>query len=521
MAVAEALLAAIPAGAQPGPVLFVNPTFLFAGSEGAELRISTQTQSPVRYCWNGVERAVRTEDSSGVLMKLTAQDLARPGFGELSMVDTETGETLSAIFVLTGYNVTPRDVVYDRVRKRLYLTTPEKPGDARFPGNSVVALDPESGTIGPALAVGLRPGQMAMSDDASVLYVAVEGDGMVRRLDLATMKVTSEFRYRPVAPAAFGYVHTAIAIFPVDSRTIALRTNPDLNSSRGFLSIYDDGVKRRAELAFADFDSMVFSRDGKYLFTGNAATFNQGQTMVRYLVDATGIPEQKALSAEGGAPVAFVEGLLYSSGGSVIDWQLMEVVGGLGVGGAVTVDAERKRLLVSYTGRVGPSDVVAPYLQAFDLATQTPFGRIRYGIADSYASASSTLRKLLPFGEDGLVMTDPRGLVVGHTPLAGPSPVIRADALGPVTPGETVSIDGENLGPDSPETASEPTSQLGWVQVWFDRKPGAIRYASKSQVNVIVPRDLEPGSNIHLQLWRMGLPSARIPLAVRATGGVQ
>jgi hypothetical protein len=454
-------------------------------------------------------------------MQLTAQDLARPGFGELSVANAETGEILYAVFVPTGYNVTPRDVVYDRVRKRFYLTTPEKPGDARFPANAVVALDAESGEVGPSLAVGLRPGQMAISEDASVLYVAVEGDGMVRRLDPTSMKIVSEFRYRSVATTSFGYSHTAIAILPTNPRTIALRANPDLNSSRGLLSVYDDGVKRRAELAFADFDSMMFSRDGKYLFAGNAATFNRGQTMRRYLVDATGIPEQKSPGAEGGAPVAFVADLLYSSGGSVIDWQSMEVVGALGAGGAVAVDAERKRLLASYTSRTVSSGQSMQYLQAFDLATETPFGRIPYGPADSYSNEQSTLRKLLRFGEDGLVMTDPRGLVVGRTPLAGPAPAIRADALGHVAPGETISIYGENLGPDSPETASEATAQLGWVQVWFDRKPGAVRYASKSQVDVIVPRDLEPGSSVRLQVWRMGLPSARIPLVVRAAGGGQ
>jgi hypothetical protein len=59
------------------------------------------------------------------------------------------------------------DLVADRFTQRLYASVPSRAGGpprSGGPGNSVTAIDPLSGKIGPSIFVGSEPGKMALSD---------------------------------------------------------------------------------------------------------------------------------------------------------------------------------------------------------------------------------------------------------------------------------------------------------------------------------------------------------------------
>ena len=88
------------------------------------------------------------------------------------------------------------DLVFDSTRGVLYASM-NPTGDA---GNSVLTIDPASGTVTGALPVGGLPTVLAISDDCSALYVGIstpaapptatpqiDGADSVRRIDLASM----------------------------------------------------------------------------------------------------------------------------------------------------------------------------------------------------------------------------------------------------------------------------------------------------------------------------------------------
>jgi uncharacterized protein (TIGR03437 family) len=54
------------------------------------------------------------------------------------------------------------------------------------------------------------------------------------------------------------------------------------------------------------------------------------------------------------------------------------------------------------------------------------------------------------------------------------------------------------------------------AQVWFDRLPGTVLLAYESQINVIAPFGLQAGSQVNVQVWHAGIPSAKIPMRVAA-----
>ena len=60
------------------------------------------------------------------------------------------------------------DLVYDPGTHRIYATVPSSAGAI---GNSVTAIDPETGQIGPSVFIGSEPGRLALSDDGMYLDV--------------------------------------------------------------------------------------------------------------------------------------------------------------------------------------------------------------------------------------------------------------------------------------------------------------------------------------------------------------
>src|SRR5438309_11010283 len=65
-------------------------------------------------------------------------------------------------------------IVYDPHSDRLYASVSHANGPPY--ADTVVAIDPNTGTVGQATPVGLEPNKLALSPDGHYLYVGVDGD---------------------------------------------------------------------------------------------------------------------------------------------------------------------------------------------------------------------------------------------------------------------------------------------------------------------------------------------------------
>ena len=130
------------------------------------------------------------------------------------------------------------DLIYDPWNQTIYASVPSRAG---MYANSVVPINPETGAIGNPIAVGNDPRRMALSDDGQFLYVGLDGEGAIRRINIASQ--SAELRFR-LDQYAF-LLANSISVMPGQPRTIAVsRREIACCPTPQSVAIYDDGIAR-------------------------------------------------------------------------------------------------------------------------------------------------------------------------------------------------------------------------------------------------------------------------------------
>jgi uncharacterized protein (TIGR03437 family) len=513
--------------------IYLQPAVLGVGTGPATLSISSVPMNSA-VCWNGSPRqsAADTANAGWLDVSLTAADLASPSLAEITVFDGSTNSLLADAWVPVGYTVAVQSAVYDPTRNVFYIGTGPTSKDSHFAANSITVLNPATGAIGPTLSLNTPVFDLALSDDASALYAALDSLSVVRKFDPAQLAAEGDFSYRPAGTAGgtFGFVAPpAIAVMPGQPQTVALFYAPQPGISTVSLAIFDSGVKRANETSPNDVqDALLFSADGKYLYVGSRAFFNLGGTTYRYSVDATGFPKQTPLAAKGGAPLTIVNGVLYTSRATMIDAATMTVKTVLPDAVSLAVDAANQRILTAWAAWSQDTEYYPDVLQAWDLSTWQALGSVQFGSTFYFGYGMAPGWRLFHFGSDGVLMCDDTNLFLFHTPLAAPAPSVVSAAVlnsasflgGAIAPGEILSVFGDNLGPQAGQAFSVDiygnVIPPGATQVWFNEMAGTVIYTSSGQVNVIAPFELEPGSAVNLQVWNWGIPSPQTQVTVAA-----
>ena len=528
---------------------FLTPGSLVAGSTTRTINIFNQGYSQsenLTALWNGSPRATTKTPQGTYTIQLTDADLATSQLAEIRMLDSASGALVDLTYCPIVWGVKPTGIAFDPSRNLAYLTTPPQTSDARFPANSVIAFDPASGTTGAVLTLGGVLGDLALSSDATALYVVDESAGLVRQIDPASFTQTGKFSFRAAGSITNpNFVpRDLIAVMPGKPNTVALGFAPNVNYSTTSLAIFDDGVARSNVITAAccgfsgtTANSFMFSPDGQYFFQDGDTYYLSDPSaggslpaVLRYLIDSTGFGvNQKPLTASGQGATVISGNLLYTAGVTAIDYTVMAPVRNLGISGPITIDTNTQRLFVLYTPPYFDDEGDAPPIEvaAYDLNTFEPLGAqiVRLNVAPGIKSSEALIR----FGTDGFVMPSSAGLAVFHTPLAGPAPNTGANAIvnaasqtgGPIAPGEIVTIYGTNLGPATPQVATFGSngllaSALSNVQVMFGEKAAIPVLAYSGQLNVVAPFELTPGQNVGMQVLYNGLPSPIVTLPVAA-----
>jgi uncharacterized protein (TIGR03437 family) len=129
----------------------------------------------------------------------------------------------------------------------------------------------------------------------------------------------------------------------------------------------------------------------------------------------------------------------------------------------------------------------------------------------------------------GTLQIGPQTIIV--TQEAAPLPVPQVTGVtsgasftvGPVSPGDIVSVFGSNLGPAAPgvgmqlnSAGTALTTSLGSTQVFFDDVAAALTYAGAGQVNAIVPYEVAGNPSTQMTVEYQGSISAPVTLNVQA-----
>ena len=321
------------------------------------------------------------------------------------------------------------DLVYNPQSQLLYASVPSGAGAPR--GNSVTRIDPVAGAIGSSTFVGSEPGRLALADDNQTMYVALNGANAVRRFDASSQTAGLQFS---LGNSSFDGPFRAddIAVMPGSPGTVAVSRNA---SGSGGTSIYDDGVAR-ARVAANGSNSA-----GGIEFGSPSRLYAGSGPVVTYSVAADGLTQVKSMLTGANGTAQFAGGLLYLSGGAVVDPEAGVVKGRFGStslasDSLMTVDAAQGRVYF-LTHDFNTSSWV---LRSFDTNTYRPIAAVTIQGVDT-GILSAGLSSLVRWGKNGLAFRTPTrvfliqtALVDSTEPVASPTPTPAATATPTPTP---------------------------------------------------------------------------------------
>lgn len=156
--------------------------------------------------------------------------------------------------------------------------------------------------------------------------------------------------------------------------------------------------------------------------------------------------------------------------------------------------------------------------------TVRPLVRFNISIAEDAPIGSASV--LLRLGDELSIFT-------GFLEVENPTPLpifssagitsAASFAAGTISPGEIISIFGENLGPtDAAPAFFDPLSsglseQLDGISVLIDSRPAPLFFASPGQLNVQAPFELQTGSVVAVRVLRDDVSSAEVFVLVGPT----
>ena len=346
-----------------------------AGGAGFTLTLSGSNFLPTSVVrWNGVSRPVTYDSEFQLRAQISAQDIQSLGSNSVTVFNSGAGSSSPVAFT-TYLPLATNDLVYDATRGVLWASIPSTGGPLL--GNSIVSVNPYTGVLGMPLWVGSEPGKLALSTDASTLWIALRGSPSIRKVSLITMTLSPVQPYFPGGWGSNVYANS-LAVAPGSASTVAV--------AAGFVTIYDNAVAR-ANAGTTGANSLAFGATSSTLYG-----YGYGGGLSIFTVGATGITNTKTPPNSGSYSndLRYDKGRLYLTSGQVLDGTTGNLLGKFAAPGPVAPDSKLGRAFtLNSSSSFGTPDQVT----AFDINTFLPLGSFGVGGLDtSFNSPSSLVR---------------------------------------------------------------------------------------------------------------------------------
>lgn len=265
----------------------ISPTKTATGSPAFTLTLNGTNFAPGCVAYFGTDPLPTTVVSD---IQLTAQvpasDLTAVAEVPVTAKNTQSAAS-NPIPFLVGMNIffgEVNDLLWDQARNILYIS---QPGTSTKNPDTVMAIDPitlvAEWTYSPG--TGSEPDHLAMSADNKYLYVGLDGNGTVERLDLGNQQAVPDITIPLGSDSNLGpYYAMDIEVDPVQSTTIAVaRGVPPAVSivqAIGGVAIYDNLTQRpnvitpTTQSADVLLDTIQWSLDGTQIYAANNENFD-------------------------------------------------------------------------------------------------------------------------------------------------------------------------------------------------------------------------------------------------------
>ena len=313
VAVAGAAYSVVPS------VAGVVPNLILAGSSTTTLTVNgagfTAASSVL---WNLSPLPTTYVSGTQLTASVNATQLATLGWAQVSVSNPMPGGGQSSATVVSIYqalNLPATSLLYDPFTRKLYATVPSTA--TSIAPNSLVAIDPASGTVGTPVAVGNSPNVLAESADGTYLYIGVSGAQSLGQFNLLTQSLAAT--YPITVPGGQNLAAFGLAVQPGANTTLVIDTN---YNGMGVFDITANGGAFRPNFSqvYAGSDPAFANAGLLYAESSNTG----GQALFRYTVDANGLTtlDATALNGLGGTGFNFTlgqDGLVYGDNGGIVN----------------------------------------------------------------------------------------------------------------------------------------------------------------------------------------------------------
>jgi hypothetical protein len=315
-----------------------------------------------------------------------------------------------------------KDLIVD---KNTHLVYASVPGNVLTRGNTLTQIDPVAGTIGSSVFVGSEPNKLAISDNNQFIYVGLDGDGGVRRFDVATQSAQLHFQLGMSAFNGPMFV-SDMEVLPGAPESVAIsRRVAGVSPDHAGVAIFDNGVQRPSvsNVNVGTANRIEFSNSASLLYGAN--TQDTGLQLWRLSVTQSGVSfanQITGVQSEFG-DIEFEGGLLYHTIGRVFDPEAGTTVGtysGMSfqffIGPtSVVVDSTNNRVYFLGGGGVDPGSSGTAKVYAFNKST--------FALIDSFNIPTiGRVGSLVQWGATGLAFRDDTSVYLIPTPGSGPPP---------------------------------------------------------------------------------------------------
>ncbi len=411
---------AINSTSNPAPaILALNPSSVNAGNSDLILTINgSNFISGSVIEWNGTPLVTNYLSEGQLEADVPAANFANSTIASVAVTNPPPGGGTSASFPFqVNYlplvvNQAASDIIWDNNHQVLYLSVPSivpSTGHSVSNGNSIVAMNPLSGTIEAAQFAGSEPDVLAISDDDQFLYAGVDGAALVQRFTLPNL--VPDMSYSLGANKLNGaYFGADIQVAPGLPHTTAVSRDCCVvfPSALGGMEIFDDSTPRSkiSDTSGDLYDSFQWGSNSKiYAVNNEISSFDfyvlqvgsNGVTLsIDYPNDFSSFYAR--IHYDSGT------GLVYTDDGNIINPTNGQIVGSFPASGYMVPDSSMNRAF--FFGQIQAQLGTNSYtVESLDLTTHTPIAEITIPNVQGYPL------RFIRWGASGLALNDNAGFV--------------------------------------------------------------------------------------------------------------
>ncbi len=407
----------------PAPVLTsVSPAYGAINTAEALTLTGSGFQPNTTLSLNGTAVTATYVNSTTLTVSVPASSLALPGNVGFSAFTPSPGGGTSATVYFTAYvPVVSNSMVYDAANGLFYLSIPGAVGAPL--GNSVVSLDPATGTLGTPIYVGSEPNKLALTADGTGLWVGLDGASAVRRVDLTAGTAGVQFQLA-LSPST-GYVDqppVALSLVALPGAANSVVVQASAGSPQ--FAIYDNGALRSTASPARYTGPANYTPRALALQANNSTgeLYSGGAGLNTYTFSSSGLSflatnSSPALASAVSPEMQLTSGKLYTDFGFVYNAETGAQTGSLVMSG--TVPAVGPTFADAGTGRIFVLDQTSsnPYtalirMQVFSLADNSLQAITVPLNMPSFYTSTSTGTVIFPQGVNGLARWGANGLAV-------------------------------------------------------------------------------------------------------------